>query len=59
MPKTLISKVERIQKFVNQVKIVSENTAEALIEDLNTLNLKHYIPEIAKNIASSKMSARD
>ena len=59
LPKTLISKVERIQKFVNQVKIVSENTAEALIEDLNTLNLKHYIPEIAKNIAQSKMSARD
>jgi hypothetical protein len=39
--------------------MISENNGEALIEELKQLNLKHYIPEIAKNIAQSKLSARD
>jgi len=59
LPKTLVSKVERIQKFVNQLKVISDNNGESLVEELKCLNLKHYIPEIAKNIAQSKLAARD
>ena len=39
--------------------MISDNNGEALIEELKCLNLKHYIPEIAKNIAQSKLAARD
>lgn len=39
--------------------MLSKGTGEALLEELKVLNLKHYIPEIAKNIAGSKLSARD
>jgi hypothetical protein len=31
--------------------MISDTNGESLIEELKTLNLKHYIPEIAKNIA--------
>lgn len=39
--------------------MISESNGETLLEELKALNLKHYIPEIAKNIAQSKLSARD
>jgi len=41
------------------LKNISENNADTLIEEFNQLNLKHYIPEVAQNIAKSKMNARD
>ena len=59
LPKNLVSNLERIQRLLNQLKNIGENNCEQINSELDALNLKHYIPEMSKNIALNKFGARD
>lgn len=39
--------------------MIQEGNSEALIEEMGQLNLKHYIPEVARSIAQGKFGAKD
>lgn len=56
LPKTLISQIPRILKFINQLKISSGVDSNTLIEECQLLNLKQYLPEISTSIANCKLS---
>ena len=51
--------MERIQRLLNQLKSIGEGNFEQITNELDVLNLKHYIPEISKNVAFNKFGARD
>jgi hypothetical protein len=55
LPKDLITEAKRIQKFINQLKNISEQNHESLLTDLSQLNLTKYVPEVVTAIALSKM----
>ena len=59
MPRTLNSKLDRIQKFINQLKSIQDNKRETLIEEALQLNLKRHTVEVVSSITQSKMSTKD
>ena len=59
LPKTLVSSMERIQRLLNQLKSVSDINSDQVVEELDALNLKRYIPEISRNITQNRFGARD
>ena len=46
-----MSNIERIQKFINQLKVVQDTSTEALLQELSQLNLKQFLPEVSKAVA--------
>ena len=51
LPKTIVSSLERSQRLLNQMKNINEANSQMIQEEVNALNLRQHIPEMAKNIA--------
>ena len=51
LPKNAISSLERSQKLLNQLKNIGENNGEQITSEINALNLRQHVPEMAKSIA--------
>jgi hypothetical protein len=50
LPRNLNSKLDKIQKFINQVKSLQDNKRDALIDDVQNLNLKRHTSEVVGSI---------
>lgn len=59
LPRNLNSKIERIQKFINTLKSISEDKREFIMEEIQALNLTKYVGEIVKSIFSGKLTIKD
>eukprot|EP00347_Sterkiella_histriomuscorum_P001333 403372435 len=59
LPRTLCSKLDRIQKFINQLKSAQDSKRLMLIEECQELNLKRHTSEVVASITSSKMTIKD
>ncbi|CAG9313671.1 UPF2 [Blepharisma stoltei] len=57
--KGLITKVDRIQKFIKKLKTFSEESAEAIIQEMDSLNLNRYVSEVAGSISETKMQLKE
>ena len=54
-----MSNLERIQKFINQLKVVQDISTEALLREVSQLNLKQFLPEVSKAVAQGKLTTKD
>lgn len=69
LSKDLSSKLDRIQKFLNQLRNISsaasysthssELNKEMLVQEVHQLNLRRHISEVVKAIAQGKLNIRD
>ena len=59
LPKNLVSSIDRIQKLLNQLKIISESNVDQITEEIDALNLKQHVPELSKSIALNKFGVRE
>ena len=59
LPKTLNSKIDRVQKFLTKLRNLKEDTKETLLEEMCALNLSRYINEIIDIISESKLQPKD
>lgn len=57
--KSLVSKVEKIQKFIKKIKTLSEDSAESILQEMESLNLNRYISELAGAISENKMQLKE
>lgn len=59
MPKDLNSKLDRIQKFINQLKNIQHSRRDQIIIEAQQLNLFRHTNEIVNSITQSKLSISD
>lgn len=59
LPKNLISKIDRIQKFITKLKNLKEDSKDSLLEEMSGLNLTRYINEIVEIMAKSRLQVRE
>jgi len=59
LPKNLITKIDRVQKFITKLKNLKEDSKDSLLEEMSGLNLTRYTSEIADIIAKSRLQIKE
>mgnify|MGYP000246854071 FL=1 len=55
----LITKHEKIQRFIKKLKGLNEETSESLMQEIESLNLSKYLSEVACALSETRMNQKD